>query len=691
MSLASPTAPSGVSLHRRFLVGAGIAGALVILTLATGATVLLRRDVAQEGDARVAQAAERSSIVVEGALEERGRQATVLAMMPEVVAAAREGTARARALGLPGQAISVLEKRFDAGRSMLIAPTTRLLLRDLLEPLDAVDMILTDANGYNAVLTDHSSDFVQYDETWWQVAWRDGISPGDAAFDAASRQFTVSLAALVNDGETKVGVLKIKSSVAPLVHSLELAGAGIRIDVLDTAGRILLSSDSAAIGTSLRGMPSGRGVSARAATVMTDSVAERVAVLRANSGGWRVVAHLSERNIEAPYRVARLSLYGASAALIVVLVALLAAMNGFLERRISMPTRELADAAEAVAAGDFSVELRPSANDDEIGRLSRAVGAMIFELGRLARALAESARETSERSTDITAGSEEMAAAAGEIAHTASDLSVQSTSMAESIASLATAAAALQKLALSLDAGARDGVARNSTLRALALENRAGLDASAESLGALAGDVNENASAVAALAVAGEEIRSFVTLVRKLARQSKLLALNAAMEAARAGTHGAGFAVVATEVRRLASMSTDAAEHTEKIVNGILKGIDRSQQSSGRAVSTADDVRVATAKASASFAEIERAVAESESWTSSIGQTSAATAELVREMTFRLDLLAGGTEAFAAAMEEVAASSEQQSASTEEIAAGANALAAAAERLLKLVGGLKLG
>ena len=189
---------------------------------------------------------------------------------------------------------------------------------------------------------------------------------------------------------------------------------------------------------------------------------------------------------------------------------------------------------------------------------------------------------------------------------------------------------------------------------------------------------------------ASAEIRSFVTLVRQLARQSKLLALNAAMEAARAGTQGAGFAVVATEVRRLASMSSDAAERTEAIVKSVLHGIDASRESAGRAVSTAGELRAATAKASQSFSDIERAVADAESWTASIEQTAATTSGLVVDMTQRLDSLASGTEAFAAAMEQVAASSEEQSASTQEIAGAANALSSAAERLTKLVGGLKV-
>jgi methyl-accepting chemotaxis protein len=294
-------------------------------------------------------------------------------------------------------------------------------------------------------------------------------------------------------------------------------------------------------------------------------------------------------------------------------------------------------------------------------------------------------------SHEITASSEEMAAAAGEIAHTASELSVQSGGMATTIVALAGSAADLRTLAGTLEEGAHQGVERNAALRKLAVENRAGLDASATSLGTLGADVQASATAIEALGGASQEIRSFVTLVRKLARQSKLLALNAAMEAARAGEHGEGFAVVASEVRRLAATSSEAAERTEQIVNGVLAGIEQSRESAGRAVETAEEVRTATARASASFAEIEHAVADAESWTSSVEQSSAATSRLVTEMTERLDSLAVGTESFAAAMEQVAASSQEQSASTEQIAAAASTLASAAERLTQLVARIKLG
>lgn len=293
-------------------------------------------------------------------------------------------------------------------------------------------------------------------------------------------------------------------------------------------------------------------------------------------------------------------------------------------------------------------------------------------------------------SAEITAGTEEMAASAGEIAHTASELSQQSTGMAQSIQLLSSSAEQLVLIAAELRDGAHEGVSRNEQLRGLSLESRTKLDESSKSLELLAKDVRASASAIEGLGTASLEVRSFVTLVQKLARQSKLLALNAAMEAARAGEHGQGFAVVASEVRRLAAMSSEAALRTEQVMGGVLRGIDESRASSERSVATVRQVLEATEHGARSFVAVEEAVQNSEEWTTSIERAVTSANSLVAEITKRLTQLSSGTESFAAAMQQVAASSEEQSASTQQIAAAAAALSSAAERLSQLVANLRL-
>ncbi len=694
-----------VSLRYRLVFGLGAFVAVVLFALAGAGNVALSRTIRTQADARIQDAARRSVLVVDRILADRQRQVELIASSPTVVDAAREGAARARQLGLPTQPITTLEERYRATRSLQVDDRTLAYLADLLPKLDIAEVMLTDQYGFNAVTTSPSSDFVQSDEDWWQIAWRMGATPSYANDDSATHQTVVELAHVVTahdaagggavggGRETRVGVVKVKFALEAVDSALMAAttGDGMRIDLVDSAGRVIASSGAATRWTRLPGFAalSGAGMDSVVSYPARGGV-QRAATATTNGGQWRLVAHMNENLALASYHSARRALWLGLGLLLAGALAGLVVIGGFISRRITGPAAELASIAERVAAGDLTQQVANRGAEDEIGRLAQAVGAMISELRRLTSAMAEAARDTSSMSAEITAGSEQMAASAGEIATTASDLSQQSGTMAHSIHTLTTSADELVRLASELDAGAHEGVERNAHLRSLALENRARLDDSSRALEQLEMDIGTGAAAIEQLAGASVEVRTFVALVQKLARQSKLLALNAAMEAARAGEHGEGFAVVASEVRRLASMSADAAERTQRVVGEVLDGIERSRASSERVAATMHEVRASTRQGSESFGEIEKAVVGAERWTAAVERAATVANSLVAELRARLDVLSSGTEAFAAAMQEVAASSEQQSASTQEIAAAAVALQTAAERLNRLLTNLRL-
>lgn len=687
---------SARSLRRLLMLGVAVAAVVVLGAIAAAGVVVLRKAVAGDEDARILNAADLSRQLVERVLDERLRQVDLIASSPSVVEAAQKGGALSRQRGLPQKQIDALEQQFKATRSQQADEAALRYLTDLLPKLDIAEVMVTDEYGYNAVTTSPSSDFVQSDEAWWQTAWKHRSTNASATNDPATRRTVVELAHVVLSSGVPVGVVKVKFGLSTVDSVLAQGsatgtGAPLRVDLVDSAGLILASSAQVTRFKPLSGWRDA--VAAEKEPVFTftaDSVDERAATAATNGGVWRVVAHTPEAEARRGYYRAKWALLGGVGVMLIVGLVLLAVIGRFIERRVTGPAAELAMAAEAVAGGDLSKSVKTGNADDEIGRLSHAVSSMIRELRRLAVALKQTASETAAMTAEITASSEEMAASAGQIAHTASDLSQQSNLMAESIQALAGSSEALVVLSAELDAGAREGLERNTRLRQLALENRARLDESTHSLSALGDDVSASAAAIEGLAAASEEIRSFVTLVQKLARQSKLLALNAAMEAARAGEHGHGFAVVAEEVRRLAAMSSDAAERTERVVSGVLGGIEQSRQTTGRTVGTLATVRGTTEQGSRSFAEIEKAVAETEAWTTSIERAVAAGNSLSNELRGRLETLAGGTESFAAAMEEVAASSQEQSASTEQIAGAAATLAHTAEKLTQIVGNLRL-
>jgi methyl-accepting chemotaxis protein len=693
----NPTAPTthSKSLQRAIVVVAAVAAVAVLGVATLVAMRTAANFMSDRADTRLRDVARRGELVTEQALLERARQVELIGAAPTIVDAARAGAARAAQLGLVGRPIDEVEKQMAATRSLAVSEAARRFLQRQLAPLGVAEMFVTDANGYNAVVTEMTSDFVQSDEGWWRDAVRKGLTTAEAEYDESARQTVVTMAAAIHeaDRDRADGVIKIAFGITSLDAALAKATSDdVRLDVIDGRGRVVASSSRNV--DRMKPLPGADALPLAAGdTIVSFANGEqnlRGMMETANTGAWRVVAHIDEASVLASLRAARPVIAFALIAVLAFIVATLWLMSRFLDRRISAPVTELATIAEAVASGDLSTPMVASSANDEVGRLSRATAAMMDDLRRVVGALRDSARETTARAAEITGGSENMAAAAQEMAVTSGELSRQSTEMADAIQRMAHDAARLQGIADQLAAGAHDGVERNASLSALAKENRARFDASAVALEHLAGDARASADAVKALAEASEEFSAFVTLVQKMAKQSKLLALNAAMEAARAGEHGQGFAVVASEVRRLAANSADAAQRTETLVRSVLEKVQESRALSARTMDTVIGVLETTQLGMHSFAQVEDAVRGSEAWTGSIEQAARTSRELVSDVTARLDEVAKATESYASAMEEVAASSEEQSASTEQIAAAASSLATAAAHMAGLVGAFRL-
>ncbi|HET6680585.1 MAG TPA: methyl-accepting chemotaxis protein [Gemmatimonadaceae bacterium] len=687
---------SGARSLRVLLVGSVALGAL-LLTSAIALTAWRAAEayLSSEADTHLRDAADRARLVIDRTLLERERQVSMIAAMPAIVDAAREGARQADAMGLRGVPVADLERRFAESRALPTSERARRFLRDRLGPLGFAEVIVTDANGFNALTSGRSSDFVQHDEAWWKTAFADGALPVEVELDESAGQPVLVMASAIREGtsDRPTGVVKVAFSIAALDEIIARAAHDeASLDVIDATGRVVTSSAGVPRLTELAGATAY--TAAGESTVHVDVGAgidrQRATVRAVNGGTWRVVAHVDESTVLAPLAHARPWVIAAVVVLLLLAVAATWLSGRFVERRISRPIIELTGVAEAVAAGDLSRTFTATRAHDEVGRLGRANVRMIADLRRLVSALQQSARETSARAGEITSGSDSMASAAQQMSETSSDLSRQSTEMAEAIQGMALDAARLRAVADDLAGGVGTGVQRNAELITMAGENRTRLDASAGALESLAVDARASADAVAELANASQEFRNFVTLVQKMAKQSRLLALNAAMEAARAGEHGQGFAVVAAEVRRLASNSAEAAERTEALVLDVLGRIESSRESSARTVDTVATVLEATREGLDSYARIEAAVRDSEEWTSAIEQASHQSRGLVGEMTERLDELARATESYAAAMQEVAATSEEQSASTEEIAAAAAHLASAAEQLAGQVSRFRL-
>ena len=374
----------------------------------------------------------------------------------------------------------------------------------------------------------------------------------------------------------------------------------------------------------------------------------------------------------------------------VALVTTASAAIIFVRLHVSGPAAELARVHEAIAKGDLSGAYKPSAGNAAVDRLTRSTRSMLSHLREVAGQMQSSADDNSELVSQITLASQTVAASAREGAATSTVLSQDAITRERTINELTAEAARLVEILTNLRVAAAEGLKRDQALRQLARDNRTRLERTTSSLQELASDALESAEGIDALSAAADEIQAFLVLVQKISRQSKLLALNAALEAARAGEHGHGFAVVATEVRRLASSSAEAAQRTTSLVQEMLESVTHSRESTARTVSTVEQVLESTRAGRQSLARVEEGTIEGEDLSVRIDSAVKESSELITAMNQRLASLSQGTAAFSRAMQHVAVSNEEQSKNIGDIAATATALTDTSGQMSLLVRTFKL-
>ncbi|GGN96314.1 methyl-accepting chemotaxis protein [Saccharibacillus kuerlensis] len=371
----------------------------------------------------------------------------------------------------------------------------------------------------------------------------------------------------------------------------------------------------------------------------------------------------------------------------IVLGALIAVLLG---RMIVTPLKRVQKAAQQIASGDLTGEEVKVRGRDEIGALASSFNAMTLSLRELIESVAASSELVAASSQELTASAEQNKLASDQIAATVQETAAGT---ARQVDIADTSAQAMQEMSIGADQIAERAQTVASSAAEAAQKSQSGNEAIRQAIGqmdSIRASVTSMSGVVKELSSRSEEIGTITNDITAISSQTNLLALNAAIEAARAGEAGRGFAVVADEVRKLAEQSSESAKRITDLIaliqsdtNSAIEAV----EANDREVYKGIELVSAAGEAFENILEAVGQVAgDIEEVSAGAEEMSASTTEILQYVR-QSSTIAGEA---SSGMSEVASATQQQLASIEEIASSSSSLSETAEQLYHNVGRFKI-
>ncbi|WPN98700.1 methyl-accepting chemotaxis protein [Pseudomonas sp. MUP55] len=313
-------------------------------------------------------------------------------------------------------------------------------------------------------------------------------------------------------------------------------------------------------------------------------------------------------------------------------------------RQIVIPLNQTLNVAERVASGDLSHNLT-SSRQDELGQLQRAMQSMTVGLRELIGGISDGVTQIASAAEQLSAVTEQTSAGVNSQKVETDQVATAMNQMAATVQEVARNAEEASEAAVAADLQAREG--DKVVGEAIAQIER------------LATEVGNSTIAMGDLKRESDKIGSVLDVIKSVAQQTNLLALNAAIEAARAGEAGRGFAVVADEVRSLAQRTQKSTEEIEELIVGLQTGTQQVATIMDNSRGLTDSSVELTRRAGSALESITRTVSTIQAMNSQIAtaaeQQSAVAEEINRSVLNVRDV----SEQTSSASEETAASSAE--------------------------------
>ena len=367
---------------------------------------------------------------------------------------------------------------------------------------------------------------------------------------------------------------------------------------------------------------------------------------------------------------------------------------------------EMAHVAEAIADGDLTQTVTPKSDQDVLGiafanmvvNLRRFVQTVTLNAAEVAEAsgsLARTAQEVGTSTEEISATMQEVSQASEQSARGASEIAQGSAAQAASIAGSADQLKMLTRVVQKVAHDAESATSASENAAQVAQTGAAAVTETVAGMDRIQRTVADSAQAIQTLGDSSRQIGGIVETIEEIASQTNLLALNAAIEAARAGEAGRGFAVVADEVRKLAERSAGATQEIGELIAQVqaqtaqavtamqlgTREVENGATLARQAGSALSQIQTVAQDVTAQIRVIRASAEEMATSAEEVSRAISDVAAVIEESSAAAEEMSASSEEVSASVQTVSSTTAQQTSSVEQLAASAANLSAVAREL----------